>query len=147
MLDVDITWTAVVDVTIQKTNHALFAIRAASDLTPWGGGRLVSSDGQEGEAATFGKPARWCAFYGQRTKAKGEPVEGIALMDHPESPWAPCPWFTRDYGFMSPMPFNWIDTNWRLPAGQSVRIRHRVVAFAGDPREAGLDGLYKQWTG
>ena len=147
VLDVDITWTAAVDVTIQKTNHALFAIRAASDLTPWGGGRLVSSEGQEGEAATFGKPARWCAFYGQRTKAKDEPVEGIALMDHPESPWAPCPWFTRDYGFMSPMPFNWIEEPWRLSAGQSVRIRHRVVAFAGDPTEAGLDGLYKAWTG
>jgi hypothetical protein len=147
VLDVDIRWTAAVDVTIQKTNHALFAIRAASDLTPWGGGRLVSSNGQDGEAATFGKPARWCAFYGQRTKAKGEPVEGIALMDHPESPWAPCPWFTRDYGFMSPMPFNWSEEPWRLSAGQSVRLRHRVVAFAGDPAEAGLDGLYKEWTG
>ncbi len=147
LLDVDITWTAAVDVTIQQTNHALFAIRAAGDLTPWGGGRLVSSEGREGETATFARPARWCAFVGRRTQAKGEPVEGIALMDHPASPWAPCPWFTRDYGFMSPMPFNWVDAPWRLPAGQSVRIRHRVVAFAGDPGEAGLDGLYEAWLG
>ena len=147
ILDVDITWRAAVDVAIQKTNHALFAIRAAHDLTPWGGGRLLTSDGQEGEKQTFGKPARWCAFYGKRTKASGEPVEGIALMDHPASPWPKCPWFTRDYGFMSPMPFNWIEQPWRLAAGQSVRIRHRIVAFAGDPQEAGLDRLHREWAG
>jgi Family of unknown function (DUF6807) len=147
ILDVDITWRAVVDVTIQKTNHALFAVRAAHEITPWGGGRLVSSEGLEGEQQTFGKPARWCAFVGKRTQAKGEPVEGIALMDHPQSPWAPCPWFTRDYGFISPMPFNWLEKPWQLAAGQYVRIRHRVVLFAGDPQEAGLDGLHKEWAG
>lgn len=147
ILDADITLRAAVDVTIQKTNHALFAVRAVQDVTPWGGGRLVSSEGAEGEKQTFGKPARWMAFFGRRTQARGEPVEGIALMDHPQSPWAPCPWFTRDYGFMSPMPFNWIEKPWQLAAGQSVRIRHRVVTFAGDPQEAGLDQLHKEWAG
>jgi hypothetical protein len=91
VIDIDITWRAEVDVTIAKTNHALCAIRAAADVTPLGGGRLVSSEGLEGEAGTFGKPARWCAFVGRRTRAKGEPMEGIALMDHPGNPWAPCP--------------------------------------------------------
>lgn len=147
ILDVDITWRAEVDVTIEKSNHALFAMRAVHEITPWGGGRLVSSEGKEGEAGTFGQPALWCAFYGRRRRAQGEPVEGIALMDHPESPWAPCPWFTRDYGFASPTPFDWIDEAWRLEAGRSVRVRHRVVAFAGDPQEAGLDELYRDWIG
>jgi hypothetical protein len=146
VIDIDITWRAEMDVTVAKNNHALCAIRAAGDVTPLGGGRLVSSEGLEGEAGTFGKPARWCAFVGRRTRAKGEPMEGIALMDHPANPWAPCPWFTRDYGFMSPTPFNWIDAPWRLPAGQAVRLRYRVVLFAGDPQEAELDHLYKDWT-
>jgi hypothetical protein len=44
-------------------------------------------------------------------------------------------------------PFNWIEQPWRLPAEQSVRIRHRVVTFAGDPREAGLEQLYRDWAG
>src|SRR5690606_38906368 len=126
---------------------ALFAIRVANDLSPWGGGRLVSSEGLEGEAQTFGKPARWCAFYGKRTQVKGEPTEGIALMDHPQSSWALCPWFTRDYGNISPMLFNWIKEPWQLAAGQSVLIRHRVVMIAGDPQEAGLDKLYQEWIG
>jgi hypothetical protein len=146
ILDVDITWHAAVNVSIQKNNHALFALRAAHDIAPWGGGRLVTSEGQEGESQTFGKPARWCAFYGARTRARGEPVEGIALMDHPASAWSPCPWFTRDYGFASAMPFNWIEKPWQLAAGQSVRIRHRVVMFAGTPQEAGLDRLYNEWA-
>lgn len=147
LIDAEIEWTAVKDVTVQRTNHALYSIRAAIDISPWGGGHLVSSEGGVGEPATFGKPARWCAFYGRRTQAKGEPVEGIALMDHPSNPWAPCPWFTRDYGMISPMPFNWIEQPWRLPAGQSVHLKYRTVLFAGSPAEAGIEDLYRSWIG
>ena len=88
-LDAQITWTAVADVTVLKTNHSLFSLRAARDITPWGGGTLVNSAGQEGEKATFGRPAAWCALWGKR---KGNPgvVEGIALLDHPKNPWSPC---------------------------------------------------------
>jgi hypothetical protein len=145
LIDADIEWIAVEDVTVQRTNHALYSIRGALDITPWGGGTLVSSEGGVGEPQTFSKPARWCAFYGKRTQARDEPVEGIALMDHPSNPWAPCPWFTRDYGMISPMPFNWIEEPWRLPAGQSVRLRYRVALFGGDPKAAGMDELYGQW--
>jgi hypothetical protein len=146
LIDAEIEWSAVEDVTIQKTNHALYSIRAAIDISPWGGGTLVSSEKQVGEKNTFGKPARWCAFYGKRLQAKGEPVEGIALMDHPTNPWAPCPWFTRDYGMISPMPFNWIDEPWRLPAGESVHLKYRVALFTGSPEEAGIETLYRSWV-
>ena len=146
LLDAEITWRAEVDVTIQKTNHALFALRAAGDITVWGGGNLVTSEGKSGEKDTFGQPARWCAFYGKRAQAKGEPVEGIALMDHPKNPWAPCPWFTRDYGFCSPTAFNFRPEPWQLAAGKSVQLKHRVAMFAGDPSEAGLDALYAEWS-
>jgi len=145
LIDAEIKWSAAVDVTIQKTNHALFALRVANDISPWGGGQLVSSEGKNGEQATFGQPARWCAFFGKRLLAKDQPVEGIALMDHPKNPWAPCPWFTRDYGNISPMPFNWLTEPWRLPAGQSVHLKYRVALFGGDPEEAGLNRLYQDW--
>lgn len=147
MIDAEITWQAVVDVTIQKTNHALYSLRSATDLAPWGGGTLTSSEGVTGEAATFGKPARWCAFHGRRGPAGSGPVEGIALFEHPSNPWAPCPWFTRDYGMISPMPFNWLKEPWKLGAGESVRVRYRTVCFAGSPDEAGLEALYRDWAG
>lgn len=145
-LDAEITWTAVEDVTVRKTNHALFSVRAAADLCPAYGGTLVSSEGQTGAQATFGKPARWCAYFGKRDGVGQQPVEGIALLDHPKNPWSPCPWFTRDYGFISPSPFNFIEEPWLLPKGQSVALRYRVLMFVGDPQEAEVEKLYREWA-
>jgi len=146
-LDAEITWTAVEDVTVQKTNHSLFSVRAAADVIPWAGGTLVNSAGLSGEKATFGKPAAWCTCFGKRQGFPGDVVEGIALLDHPKNPWAPTPWFTRDYGFISPSPFNFIAKPWQLAAGQSVELRYRVVLYAGTPEEIGLGGIYKAWVG
>jgi len=145
-LDAEIAWTAVEDVTVEKTNHSLFSVRAAADIIPWAGGTLVNSAGQSGEKATFGKPAAWCTYFGKRQGVAGEVVEGIALMYHPGNPWENCPWFTRDYGFISPSPFNFVDKPWRLAAGKSVQLRYRVVLYAGDPKQAGLADIYRQWS-
>ena len=146
IIDARITWTAVVDTTVLKTNHSLFALRAARDITPWGGGTLVNSNGQEGEKATFGQAAAWCAYFGKRQGNPGV-VEGIALLDHPSNPWSPSRWFTRDYGFISPTPMNFLEKSWELAAGQSVSLKYRVLLFAGDPKEAEVERIYRQWSG
>ncbi len=146
-IDAEITWTALQNVKVEKTNHSLFALRASPDIIPWSGGTLVNSAGQVGEKATFGQKAAWCAYWGKRQGLAGSPVEGIALFDHPANPWAPSPWFTRDYGFISPTPMNFLDKPWELGESQSVSLRYRVVVFGGDPKEAELDRLYKQWAG
>jgi len=143
-IDAEIKWTAVQDVTIEKTNHALFSVRAAQDIIPWNGGTLINSNGQKSEKETFGQKASWACFYGKREGT--EVVEGISLLDHPKNPWAPTPWFMRDYGFMSPMPFNFIDKPWQLPAGQSVDLRFRVVLHEGSPQEAGIEDIYAKWS-
>jgi hypothetical protein len=145
-VDWEIDWQAVQDVVIERTNHSLFSMRAALDITPKAGGNLVNADGQAGEKATAGKPSKWCAFYGKRPSAAGQPVEGIAIMDHSANPWAPTPWFTRDYGFASPTPMYWNEKSWQLAAGKSVKLRYRVVLFAGEPKQAGLDQIYSAWT-
>jgi hypothetical protein len=145
-IDWEIEWTAVADVAIPKTNHSLFAIRAALDLTPTGGGQLLNAEGESGEKATFGKKSAWCDFHGKRENVPGDLVEGIAVLDHPKNPWSPCPWFTRDYGFMSPTPLNYIETPWQLAAGKSVTLRYRVVLHAGGPKDAGLDAVFKEWS-
>lgn len=146
LIDADIQWTASVDVEIQRTNHSLFSLRAAPDIIPWSGGTLVNSEGQSGEKETFGKPAAWCAYYGRRAGLPEELVEGIALLDHPKNPWAPTPWFTRDYGFISPSPFYFIGEPWRLASGRSVRLRYRVVLFAGSPQQARVGKIYEGWA-
>lgn len=142
LIDADITITAREDIAIAKTNHSFFSLRAARDLAPAGGGALFNSAGQEGEKATFGEKAAWCAFRGRRC---GVP-ETIVLMDHPRNPWSPCPWFTRDYGMISPTPFYWLENGWNLPAGKSIRIRHRVAALSGDGEASVIGRLYEEFA-
>jgi hypothetical protein len=145
-IDWQIEWTAVENVVVTKTNHSLFAIRAAVDLAPLGGGTLVNAEGQSGEQATFGKPSAWCGYYGKRQGIPGDVVEGIAILDQPNNPWAPTPWFTRDYGFISPSVFNFIEKPWELAAGKVVTLRYRVVLHAGDGKDAGLNEIFKTWA-
>jgi hypothetical protein len=126
IIDAEITLTAKTDIHITQTNHALFSIRCAPDLAPANGGTLINSNGQRNEAETFGQAAAWAGF--QRERACG--AESIVLMDHPKNPWSPCKWFTRDYGFMSPMPFNFMP-GWDLASGKSIRLRNRVLVMSG----------------
>ncbi len=147
LIDAQIKLTAVEDITITKTNHSLFSLRAAADIAPVGGGTLLNSEGASGEKATFGKPADWCTYFGARKGLPGEIVEGIALMDHPDNPFEDCPWFTRDYGFISPTPFNFIKEPWKLPAGESVELKYRVVLYGGTVEEAGLREIFTGWVG
>ena len=146
LFDFQIAWTAVVDVTVEKTNHSLFAIRAAPDICPNGGGNLLNSEGRRREKDTFGRPARWCTFYGKRKQSPTAVEEGIALFDHPSNPWADCPWFTRDYGFASPSPFNYMKQPWKLPAGKSVALRYAVLLYPGNPRDGLVERCYKAWS-
>ncbi len=146
LIDAWIKWSAVVDLKVEKTNHSLFSVRAAPDITPLQGGALLNDLGDEGEKGTFGKKAAWCCFFGRRAGLPEEFVEGIALFDHPKNPWSPSPWFTRDYGFISPTPLNFIERPWTLSAGQSVEFRYRVALFGGDAKAAGLAELYRTWV-
>ena len=145
-IDWEIEWSAVENVTVQKTNHSLFSMRAALDITPKGGGNLVNAEGETGEKGTFGKKSAWCDFFGKRANVAGDVVEGIAIFDHPKNPWSPCAWFTRDYGFASPTPMNFMEKVWQLEAGKSVTLRYRVVLHAGDPTAAGLAAIHKEWA-
>jgi hypothetical protein len=102
-IDVQIVMEMLMDVHIRKTNHSLFSARMAADLSVKNGGTMVNAEGAKGEKDTFGKPSPWIDFYGRR----GEFTEGLAILQYPSNPWYPSPWFTRDYGFISPTPMYW----------------------------------------
>jgi hypothetical protein len=147
LIDWDITWTAVRDVTIEKSPHSLFGVRVAADLSTYRGGTITNAEGQTGERGTAGKPSAWGSCWGKRQEGPGNLVEGIAIFDHPKNPWSPCPWFTRDYGYMSPSPFPFLNKSWELAADKSLTLHYRVVLHAGDPKDAALNDLYRQWAG
>jgi len=150
ILDATFVVKALTDITVQNTNHGLFGVRCTHDLSPVGGGTLVSSEGIKGQEGTLGKPARWMAFYGRRAKLKEEIVEGIAVFCPSKAPhpaFENCPWFTRDYGNISPTPMNWLepDKPFILPKGEELNLRYRVVAFGGTPADANLNGLWEEF--
>jgi len=143
-IDWRITLRALQDVHVEETNHSLFSIRVMPHLSPKGAGRLTDSAGRSGEKETFGQKGPWVDFSGDN----GGSIEGLAILDHPENPWFPAPWFTRDYGFASPTPMYWLsEEGWKLPRNGVLTLRYRVVAHAGDAGEADIHGLYRRWAG
>jgi hypothetical protein len=143
-LDCDFQLTASEDVSISKAKHSFFAMRAAADISPSYGGTLINSEGGTGAKGTYGKTADWCGYFGKRHR-RPDVVEGIVIMNHPDNFGGNCPWFTREYGHLSPSPFYFRDKPWTLAKGKSIRLNYRVVLFAGTPHEAGLDAIYKKW--
>lgn len=103
----------------------------------------MNSRGQVGAAATYGQAAEWCGYHGPRRHSNI--VEGIAVLNHPENFGGDCPWFTRDYGHLSPSPFNFLPKPWSLEQGESLSLKYCVVMHAGTPQEANLDKVYKEW--
>ena len=132
------------EVRIERTNHSLFAARVAPELSAQSGGVLRNAAGALGEKGTFGVSAPWCDVSGTRFDLR----EGMAIFDSPRNRWYPSKWFTRDYGFFSPTPFNWLDDEGlRLAKGETLELEYMVVVHAGDAAEAGVAGLFAKWAG
>jgi len=131
IIDFDITLTALTDVRIEKSNHSLFAARIAPDLAVSGGGRLMNAEGNLGESGTFGKSSVWMDARGRRP---GGITEGLTLLPSPSNPGHPVPWFTRDYGFLSPTPLFWLETaERRIAKGEALHLGYRVIIHSDSP--------------
>jgi len=143
LIDAEITMEMLMDVTIKKTNHSLFSVRMAADLSVKNGGTMVNAEGDSGEKATFGKSSPWMDYFGKR----GDFVEGIAILQHPANPWYPSPWFTRDYGFMSPTPMYWpaneVETT--VKKGDKLFLRYRVVVHGGKTKDTKIAEIFGQY--
>ena len=143
-IDFDVTLETLMDVEVLKTNHSLFSVRTAPDITVKNGAVMVNAEGEQGEKATFGKPSAWIDFHGKR----GDIIEGIALMQHPSNVEYPAPWFTRDYGFISPTPMYWPPggaSSIKLPKGEKITLRYRVLVHAGDHKTNDIAAQFEKY--
>jgi hypothetical protein len=142
-IDVEITMEMLMDVHIRKTNHSLFSARMAADLAVTNGGTMINAEGAQGEKETFGKGSPWIDYYGKR----GNAVEGLAIMQHPSNPWYPSPWFTRDYGFISPTPMYWPkdDVETFMEKGTQLKLRYRVLVHSGTHTDADIAGQFEKY--
>ena len=143
LIDFDITLVMLTDVTILKNNHSLFSVRTASDLSVKYGGTMVNAENLRSEKETFGIKSAWIDYYGKR----GNITEGIAIIQHPSNPWYPAPWFTRDYGFMSPTPMYWPENGKDLSFEKDteLNLHYRVIVHSGDHNEAGISGEFERY--
>jgi hypothetical protein len=142
-IDVEIKLEMLMDVHIKKTNHSLFSARIAADLSVKNGGTMINAEGIKSEKATFGQRSSWIDYYGRR----GDVIEGLAIMQHPSNPWYPSPWFTRDYGFISPTPMYWPENGEEifLKQGTELLLRYRVLVHAGDHTDAKIAEEFKKY--
>ena len=142
-IDIEITMEMLMDVHIRKTNHSLFSARMAADLAVTNGGTMINAEGASSEKETFGKSSAWMDFYGKR----GNAVEGLAIMQHPSNPWYPSPWFTRDYGFMSPTPMYWPQNGEEtfIKKGTQLLLRYRVLVHTGNHTDAKISEAFEKY--
>jgi len=141
-IDFEIILAALTDIRILKTNHSLFSARVVGELSVKSGGTLVNAEGKTGEKNTWGVASPWCDYSGTRSGI----TEGIAILQHPRNRWFPAKWFTRDYGFFSPTPMNWLKGNrLELAKGETLTLRYRVVVHTGNSKSADIKGIFKRY--
>lgn len=77
----------------------------------------------------------------------------MAIFDSPQNPRHPTYWHARDYGLFALNPFgqNAFDqtkeeSHWKLPKGQKLTFRWRVVIHPGDAETGHIADLYKQYA-
>ena len=126
---------------LNKTNFGFLAVRVAKPLSiHFGGGQLTSSEGDEGEVAIFGKPARWMDYSGPVAVGKGPDrkavVEGITYFDHPENPRYPTHWHVRADGWMGAS--FCMNDGFTITAEEPLTLRYLLHAHRGvyDPAKA-----------
>jgi hypothetical protein len=148
MIDFEITLTASEDVTLGDTKEGAFAIRLDDQFTEKKGGKMVDADGRIGMVNVWGKRSNWVDY---STELNGERL-GVAIFDHPQNPRHPTYWHARDYGLFALNPFgrNAFDenaevSNWKLPKGQSLTFRWRVVVHAGDTASGHVAEMYRDY--
>jgi hypothetical protein len=138
-IDFQITLEPLTDIRILNTNHSLFAARVVPELAVTAGGTLVNAEGKTSEAGTFNAASPWCDYSGTRDGV----TEGLAILQHPGNRWYPSKWFTRDYGFFSPTPMNWLEGGQLdLPKGQKLTLNYRVIVHTGDSKQADIPALF-----
>ena len=144
-LDKPLTWS--------DSKEALFGLRVADSMRAAlekdevarglvAQGHILNARG-ETDAATWGRPAEWCDYYGP---VDGSTV-GVAILSDPRNPHSPTHWQVRDYGLLAANPFGLHDFDktqpkgkgdLTVPAGQSLVFRYRLLLHHGTTWEAGV---------
>lgn len=109
-------------------------------------GMYQTSEGVKGDAV-WGTRAKWVKLTGT---LNGEAVS-VALIDDPKNMGYPTYWHARGYGLFAANPLapsvmssgKDAAMNYKLPAGQAVTFKHRLVIQSGELSDSALGQLIK----
>lgn len=111
-------------------------------------GRYRSSQGVEGEEV-WGKRANWMNLTGKI----GEENVSLVMIDHPQNVGYPTYWHSRGYGLYAANPLGVSvftegkeALNYKLPAGQSVTFRYRIVVASQTLSDAEVNQLASDFS-
>ena len=150
MIDFVISLTAVTEeVTLGDTKEGAFAIRLGDAFTEKKGMKMTDADGRIKMANIWGKRSNWVDY---TTELEGETI-GVAILDHPSNPRHPTYWHARDYGLFALNPFGQKafdpkqeENIMKLPKGQKLTYKWRVVIHPGDAEAGRVADLYKDYA-
>jgi hypothetical protein len=149
-MDFDIRLTAEgQDVKFGDTKEGSFAVRLATPLKERNGAVIMNSTGASGMKNCWGKKAEWVDYSGDLEGSK----VGLAMMDHPGNLRYPTTWHVRDYGLFAANPFGLrdftsdksVDGSYVLKAGETLRLRYRIVIHPGDAAQAKIADEYREY--
>lgn len=108
-------------------------------------GKAENSSGTNGEGI-WGEKANWVHYWGQ---VEGKPA-GIAFLAHPHNPRSPTWWHARSYGLIAANPFgpkkSGGDGQLRLPAGQTLTLRYRLLFHSDAYKAADIAGQFAAYA-
>ncbi|GIX06642.1 MAG: hypothetical protein KatS3mg115_1045 [Candidatus Poribacteria bacterium] len=147
LLELESVYRALEDLRFGTTKESgIPLIRMADAFTGRAGGRIENSEGQQGEEATFGRPARWVSYTAPVPEGYGGGWEGLTCFDHPSNPHHPTCWFTREYGPLSPREGHHFTGEERLAAGETLRLRHGIYVHRGAPADLDLESAFSEYV-
>ncbi len=151
VMDWTITWTAANGPVVFGKNQKMakegsFGVRVATELTRKGDApdMMLDALGNKGEKAIRATNAPWVDYVGDFAGKK----VGVSVMNHPSSFRHPTTWHVRAYGLFAANPWYFSEAKtvtWRehtLQKGESITLRYRVYAHAGDATEGKVAAVY-----
>ncbi|HEV2474822.1 MAG TPA: PmoA family protein [Chthonomonadales bacterium] len=129
-------------VNLYPTNEAgLPQLRVNDGLAVKAGGAIVNAEGQRNERGTYRQRSPWIDCSG----TLGRLTCGVAIFDNPRNPEFPTPWFTRDYGPVSPNYGFFQEDPIALGPRKPLRLRYRVFTHSGNAEEANVASVWEQY--
>jgi hypothetical protein len=154
VMDFEFTFNVLKDLEISRpTGHSFFSARVnpeiavgdverAAEWAHLGTGQVVDSEGDINEEGVREKSTPWAAYFGKHHGV----TEGLAILQHPSNTFYPAQWVIRDYGFISPSPFAFIDAPLKMNAGDIHTYKYRVIIFAGTAQDANLSDWFDDFA-